>query len=53
VAAPSITKTFRIKDDKAMQRYIRIMEGPAEPLPKDKDFSLEKEMEKLKRDLSR
>jgi hypothetical protein len=53
VATSSITKTFKIKDDKAMERYLEIMETPAKPLPRIKDFSLDKEMEKLREELSR
>ena len=52
MATSSITKTFKIKDDEAMERYLKIMEEPAKPLPKDKSFSLEKEVDKLKKDLS-
>jgi hypothetical protein len=48
VATSSITKTFRIKDDEAMERYLKIMETPAEPLPRIEGFSLANEREKLR-----
>ena len=51
MATSSITKTFRIKDDEAMERYLDIMEAPAIPLPRIKGFSLEQEQEKLRSDL--
>jgi hypothetical protein len=48
VATSSITKTFRIKDDEAMERYLEIMGAPAEPLPRIAGFSLESERRKLR-----
>jgi hypothetical protein len=52
VATSSITKTFRIKDDEAMERYLKIMETPAKPLPRIEGFSLAKESEKLREALN-
>ena len=53
VATSSITKTFKIKDDEAMERYLEIMEAPAKPLPKKKVSSLEEGKQQLKKALSR
>ena len=53
VATSSITKTFKIKDDEAMERYLEIMEAPAKPLPRIKDFSMEAERDKLRKALAK
>jgi hypothetical protein len=53
VATSSITKTFKIKDDEAMERYLEIMEAPAKPLPKKKVSSLEEGKRQLRKALSR
>jgi hypothetical protein len=53
VATSSITKTFKIKDDDAMKRYLEIMEAPAKPLPKKKVSSLEEGKRQLGKALSR